>query len=308
MPTETYFNNIRERIVSTLNKATHRIIVCVAWLTDELILQTLIDKSKNSIHVEIITQNDEYNRGKAPYFNKLISSGCKVYLLDKNLTGGILHHKFCVIDGEILITGSYNWTNNANKNTENIIIKTLGDEDDDIISSYNSEFEKILIEHGIKDENEEWDKASATVEEGLNKSRNQIDEAKEFYDKALKLYRLDKYNEALEFIDDAIIMTPYSNHDFTILRHTILRHLGRYSESLDELINCLDNLSIGQNDFIDDFRAKYESFMKSVKSANNSFKVIPVLNEKTKANKSSFERWGIEPHIFSFDELDPLPF
>ena len=62
MATTTHFTNIRKHILEALNLAEHSIIVCVAWLTDELILQSLIDKSKKKINIEIITQNDEYNR------------------------------------------------------------------------------------------------------------------------------------------------------------------------------------------------------------------------------------------------------
>ena len=37
--------------------------------------------------------------------------------------GGIMHNKFCVIDNQIVITGSYNWSSNAEfKNEENISI------------------------------------------------------------------------------------------------------------------------------------------------------------------------------------------
>jgi hypothetical protein len=33
-----------------------------------------------------------------------------------------MHHKFCIIDKKIVITGSYNWTNKAQTNFENIVI------------------------------------------------------------------------------------------------------------------------------------------------------------------------------------------
>ena len=34
-----------------------------------------------------------------------------------------MHNKFCIFDGSILITGSYNWTYSAeSRNAENIII------------------------------------------------------------------------------------------------------------------------------------------------------------------------------------------
>lgn len=38
-----------------------------------------------------------------------------------------MHNKFCIFDGSILITGSYNWTYSAeNRNAENIIITDEG--------------------------------------------------------------------------------------------------------------------------------------------------------------------------------------
>jgi phosphatidylserine/phosphatidylglycerophosphate/cardiolipin synthase-like enzyme len=35
-----------------------------------------------------------------------------------------MHDKFCVIDNQVVVTGSYNWTNNAEfRNDENITIE-----------------------------------------------------------------------------------------------------------------------------------------------------------------------------------------
>lgn len=33
-----------------------------------------------------------------------------------------MHHKFCIIDQKIVITGSYNWTKQARNNEENITV------------------------------------------------------------------------------------------------------------------------------------------------------------------------------------------
>ena len=50
---------------------------------------------------------------------------------------GFLHHKFCVIDRETVITGSYNWTYYAEtRNLENIIIF----HDPDSVNAYLKEF------------------------------------------------------------------------------------------------------------------------------------------------------------------------
>ena len=54
---------------------------------------------------------------------------------------GIMHHKFSIIDGSTLITGSYNWTHSAEDlNDENILI--IKDEEN-IIKEYEKEFIKI---------------------------------------------------------------------------------------------------------------------------------------------------------------------
>lgn len=37
--------------------------------------------------------------------------------------GGIMHDKFCIIDNQVVITGSYNWSDNAEfRNEENIAV------------------------------------------------------------------------------------------------------------------------------------------------------------------------------------------
>jgi phosphatidylserine/phosphatidylglycerophosphate/cardiolipin synthase-like enzyme len=67
-----------------------------------------------------------------------------------------MHHKFLVIDDIKVITGSFNWTRQANKsNMENIMIV----EDQNIAKEYRSEFDRIWqliasrgIENYLKDD------------------------------------------------------------------------------------------------------------------------------------------------------------
>jgi len=51
-----------------------------------------------------------------------------------------MHDKFCVIDNQIVITGSYNWSNNAEfKNDENVTIEN----DPDQATRYSEEFRRL---------------------------------------------------------------------------------------------------------------------------------------------------------------------
>ena len=53
---------------------------------------------------------------------------------------GHMHHKFCIVDHKLIITGSYNWTKSAaNKNYENILINS----DSKVVKSFQSEFDKL---------------------------------------------------------------------------------------------------------------------------------------------------------------------
>ena len=51
-----------------------------------------------------------------------------------------MHHKFCIVDKEILLTGSYNWTKSAaDRNQENLLVT----EDPKMVKAYLNEFEKL---------------------------------------------------------------------------------------------------------------------------------------------------------------------
>ena len=50
-----------------------------------------------------------------------------------------MHNKFCIIDDELVITGSYNWTTSADlKNDENVLFITS----DKTVRAYRVQFEK----------------------------------------------------------------------------------------------------------------------------------------------------------------------
>ena len=53
---------------------------------------------------------------------------------------GLMHNKFAIIDGKVLMTGSFNWTSTAEeKNEENLLIIT----DEQTIEKYEDRFEYL---------------------------------------------------------------------------------------------------------------------------------------------------------------------
>ena len=52
----------------------------------------------------------------------------------------LLHHKFVIIDDNLLITGSYNWTRFSSKNYENMVVI----KDEEIVEQFKDEFNELI--------------------------------------------------------------------------------------------------------------------------------------------------------------------
>lgn len=137
---QAFFTNIRKELILALSASKTDIQIAVAWFTSSELFEILIDKLKENIKITLIIIDDYINNGEFGLnFQEFIDAGGKL------LYGKIenpMHHKFCIIDSEILFTGSYNWTYYAeNKNFENIV---KFENNKPLIESFNSEFENLL--------------------------------------------------------------------------------------------------------------------------------------------------------------------
>lgn len=124
MQLQAHFKNIQSIIIEYLQAAETEILAAVAWFTDAEIFEILCNKRQAGLHVSIALLGDDIN--KAPYaldFQRLSDLGGRVTFLPAGSDGEpMMHHKFCVLDGITVITGSYNWSKKAQSNDENITI------------------------------------------------------------------------------------------------------------------------------------------------------------------------------------------
>ncbi|MGC4041970.1 MAG: phospholipase D-like domain-containing protein [Flavobacterium sp.] len=137
---QAFFKNIREELISALSSSKSNIEIAVAWFTSEELFDVLISKLKDNIQITLIIIDDYINNGEFGLnFQEYINLGGKL-LYGK--AENPMHHKFCIIDNEILFTGSYNWTYYAeNKNFENIV-KFQGNKS--LIELFQTEFENLV--------------------------------------------------------------------------------------------------------------------------------------------------------------------
>jgi|GEM_PF-6902530 len=137
-----YFSNIKDVIINQILSAKFDIKIAVAWFTNDHIFEALLEKSKDSrIKIKIILIKDRINiKPCGINFNRLIENGCELFFGNDE---ELMHHKFCLVDENIIISGSYNWTYMAeNRNSENIICI---ENQKHIADGFKAEFERLIF-------------------------------------------------------------------------------------------------------------------------------------------------------------------
>ncbi|MBQ8864624.1 MAG: DUF1669 domain-containing protein [Bacteroidaceae bacterium] len=136
---KAFFTNIRSEIIPLLNNARNEVLIAMAWFTSAELFEALLSCRGKGVRVELILLDNPINyMYYAPDFNQLIKSGGSLWIAKQDI--GFMHHKFCVIDDKIAITGSYNWTYYAEtRNIENIVIT----DNPDIVNRFSTEFNRL---------------------------------------------------------------------------------------------------------------------------------------------------------------------
>lgn len=123
-------------ILRTLDRAEEQVIVMAYTLTADPIADALIELALAGMDVRVLVEADQI-RSAGNDFERLMESG-----VDARKDGNPynMHHKVILVDGQIVITGSYNFTRSAEeRNDENILII----KDEDLAGRYLVEFGRL---------------------------------------------------------------------------------------------------------------------------------------------------------------------
>ena len=100
-----------------MEKSKYIIWVAVAWFTDRDLANILYKKAKQGVNIQIVLNDDKINST----LKEKLKEHFEVYFAPSNdKFSKLMHNKFCIIDLEKVIHGSYNWTNKAQYNNETI--------------------------------------------------------------------------------------------------------------------------------------------------------------------------------------------
>ena len=125
-----------QKVVSMLRTCKKTLDIAIFSLTLDSIAEAILEAFQRGIKVRMIA-DDECAKNKGSNVKLIASVGipCKT---DNAIYH--MHHKFAVLDGSVVIMGSFNWTGQAVKyNQENIFFY----EDKNIAGQYAQEFERL---------------------------------------------------------------------------------------------------------------------------------------------------------------------
>ncbi|RXG63599.1 DUF1669 domain-containing protein [Candidatus Atribacteria bacterium 1244-E10-H5-B2] len=137
--TEVYFSLYDDPeaiIINNIDAAEEFISIAMYTFTDVEIAQAILEARDRGIDIKILLDRSQvkakYSRSR--YF---VQNGIEVRISSNSY---IMHNKFAVIDNEIVITGSYNWTASAGgRNDENLLVI----DDNYIVERYQDQFNNL---------------------------------------------------------------------------------------------------------------------------------------------------------------------
>lgn len=140
MKINTYFTKdkkVKKILIDHLESAQNHVCVAVAWFTDILLFNKLLELQQRSVRVEVIITNHEFNQTCANNFELINKNGG--FFSEVGNDENLMHMKFCVIDYNIVISGSANWSNKAftSNNEEITIVENHPQRANDFIDEFN---------------------------------------------------------------------------------------------------------------------------------------------------------------------------
>lgn len=137
---EAYFSpddGVLKRLLSVVAAAQESIYFLAYSFTSDELAEAITERGKQGVVIQGVFEKDQYESNTGTEYDNFLNAGFDIRL-DAN--SHHMHHKVIIVDDEIVITGSYNFSANAEKrNDENLLIIF----DPDIATLYKEEFLRI---------------------------------------------------------------------------------------------------------------------------------------------------------------------
>lgn len=135
---DVVFNEFQNTVIQGIRDAKYLVWAAVAWFSNNEIYQELLAKKKAGLSVRIIMSDETSNQNM---IRKLKAERFDVIIIPKRgyNNWNRMHDKFCIIDMDYVMHGSYNWTPTANNNDETLATAL----DHEYVSKFAAEFMRL---------------------------------------------------------------------------------------------------------------------------------------------------------------------
>jgi hypothetical protein len=304
---EAYFDGIQDAIVKYLLDAKQSIKIAMAWFTNPVIFNTLLRLCKrkdDDFEVTLLINNDLINnRPNGLPFDRLIQAGIKLHVAEPPT---LIHHKFCIIDDQVVIDGSYNWTVLAEKNNdENIVVIRNGNTIDSFVDAFDSlirKYERVYSMPARVPERPEYDCCSyryynseewlAQIED-IGSKKKQYDLYKEIFKVLPEQMAQEKipseFFESVKIdVDKEINRDAHLfNSSITTKNEELSKDLSVKERKIDYISHTIERISAQKTEAIKKFKSKIESIKSKKISQEQKALQIDTLrrDHRTKLNK-----------------------
>jgi phosphatidylserine/phosphatidylglycerophosphate/cardiolipin synthase-like enzyme len=144
---ETLFSpggSIKESLQKEMESTTSTLDLAIHEMTSLEMAQILVKAKQRGLKVRVIADSKQANirTSKITY---LIQQGILVKVLGGK-EKGVMNHRFMILDGKQVLTGSFDWSEASLKwNYENILILY----ESEVVASYQKEFDRLWREKRV---------------------------------------------------------------------------------------------------------------------------------------------------------------
>ena len=136
-----------EAILAQIDKAQRYVHVAMYAFTSRYLAQALVRAKERGVEVKVVLDASFDRESKYSKGDYLRRKGIPVKDVSPRwregwkVIKGLMHHKFAVIDGRVVATGSYNWTASAQKvNYEDLLVFV---DEPSLALAYEEEFQRL---------------------------------------------------------------------------------------------------------------------------------------------------------------------
>lgn len=137
---ENYFSpedHVADALVRLVQSARQSVVFAAFSFTSDPLADAMLERAAEGISISGVFEGEQYYSNQGTEFDRLQTAGLDVFLDDNPHS---MHHKFLVVDGQVVATGSYNFSRSAEeRNDENVLVI----HDAGIAAQYLQEFERL---------------------------------------------------------------------------------------------------------------------------------------------------------------------